>query len=303
MTPRPYDVTGRLLPAVVGLLLATFWLSGCDSSPEAASPQPSEPPTSATPTSATPTSGADPAATTRLFLPAGSDAPTAGTDAAAAPAAPLVVLVPGGSWITADPTGLFPLAEYLADAGIAAATISYRAAVDEAYFPIPPADVLCGASYATQAVRDAGQQISEVVIMGHSAGAHLSALVALKPEEFAEGCAYPIVEPEALVGMAGPYDISQVGSAADGLFTPGLPVEAERLAANPQNDASLRPEVPVLLIHGHADTTVPIVFSEQFEEALVPGGHEVTTAYLDDVDHSNVYFPEIAGPVVADWVG
>ena len=56
---------------------------------------------------------------------------------------PLVVLVPGGSWTTADPSGLAPLAARLADAGVAAAPTHLRAAQDGVTFPVPVEDVLC----------------------------------------------------------------------------------------------------------------------------------------------------------------
>ena len=48
-----------------------------------------------------------------LFLPPGPPG-----------AAPLVVLVPGGGWVDADPTGLVPLAETLAEAGAVVAPIT-----------------------------------------------------------------------------------------------------------------------------------------------------------------------------------
>ena len=41
---------------------------------------------------------------------------------------PVVVLVPGGGWLTADPNGLRPLAARLAARGVPTVTITYRAA-------------------------------------------------------------------------------------------------------------------------------------------------------------------------------
>ena len=55
----------------------------------------------------------------------------------------VVVLVPGGGWQTADPSGLLPLAARLARRGSLAVAVSYRAADDGVHFPAPTEDVAC----------------------------------------------------------------------------------------------------------------------------------------------------------------
>ena len=75
--------------------------------------------------------------------------------------------------------------------------------------------------------------------------------------------------PDALIGLAGPYDIRQFADAADALFA--APIDeapAEWDAANPVVHADLRPEVPVLLLHGEADDVVPVSFTTDFGTAL-----------------------------------
>src|SRR5690349_1707987 len=69
---------------------------------------------------------------------------------------PLVVLVPGGGWQTADPSGLAGLAAALANAGIAAAPTHIRAAEDGVHYPVPVQDVLCAVAAATAQVRARG---------------------------------------------------------------------------------------------------------------------------------------------------
>ncbi|WP_291383455.1 hypothetical protein [Demequina sp.] len=57
----------------------------------------------------------------------------------------------------------------------------------------------------------AGMGAGEVIVVGHSAGAQLAAVVALTPGSFTSGCADPPVATDRFVGLAGPYDVTQVG--------------------------------------------------------------------------------------------
>ena len=75
----------------------------------------------------------DPAQSSRIFLPTGE--PVAGTL--------LVVLVPGGGWVSADPAGLTGLTAWLSEQGAAVVTSTYRTAPDGAHFPVPVQDIAC----------------------------------------------------------------------------------------------------------------------------------------------------------------
>ncbi len=216
---------------------------------------------------------------------------------------PLIVLVPGGGWETADPAGMVPLAEALAERGAIVATTTYRAAADGVIFPDQANDVACAVAEAYERARTAGHEPGEVVVVGHSAGAHLGALVTLDPVRFLDGCDHPSVLPGRFIGLAGPYDIEQAGGAADALFGTANPAQGLLSSANPLESVSSRPEVAVLLIHGLADRTVPIVFTESFAGALLTAGHAVAAVYPEGVDHHSVYSSEIADPLIADWLG
>jgi len=217
---------------------------------------------------------------------------------------PLVVLVPGGGWTSADPSGLVPLAEDLARGGAAVGLLTYRTAADGAYFPVPVEDVACGTAYAATAVDGLGLQTSQVVLVGHSAGAALAALVALAPEEFADpACPHGSVPPDRLVGLAGPYDVAQASGEAANLFGPDRPDPASWGDGNPLTYVDRRPEVPVLLVHGTADDLVPVSFTEGFATALRAGGHDVTAEYPEGATHQSVYSAEVAAPLVAAWLG
>lgn len=217
--------------------------------------------------------------------------------------APLVLMVPGGSWATADPTGLADLAGYLADSGSVAVPARIRAANDGVRYPVPVDDVLCALAAAAVTARAHGVDPTPLVVLGHSSGAHLAALAVLAADEHPPACRAPAVRPDALIGLAGPYDVSQVPDMAQALFgTTPEQDPATWAAGNPARRAQLRPEVPVLLMHGGDDPVVPASFTADFAARLRQAGHPVTMELVPHADHGSVYSAAVAGPVITRWL-
>ncbi|MBZ5741224.1 alpha/beta hydrolase [Nocardioides mangrovi] len=216
---------------------------------------------------------------------------------------PVVVMVPGGGWATADPSGLIGLAGYLADHGVAAATVHVRSAEDGVTYPTPVGDVLCAVAGVVDEVRSRGVRPTTVAVLGHSSGAHLAALAVLTGDERSGTCGAPAVRPDALIGLSGPYDIAQVPDLAVTLLG-STPEEdpAAWTAANPVRQAARRPAVPVLLLHGRDDDLVPPSFTEGFAAALEAGGHRTTVRMVTGADHDTIYAAEVAGPPVVEWL-
>lgn len=216
----------------------------------------------------------------------------------------VIVLVPGGGWVAADPGGLVPLAKALSDDGATVVGITYRTSSDGAYFPEPVEDVACGVAYAVREAQDRGLLTEQVVVVGHSAGAQLGALVALADDGFAaRGCPYEPVLANRLVGLAGPYDVTALPGAASNLFGPEYPNPDDWGPGDPFTLVADRPEVEVLLVHGAADTLVAPAFSEQFARALESAGHDVTAEYPAGVDHQSVYSAQVAAGPIGSWLG
>lgn len=226
-----------------------------------------------------------------LFLPSRSGA------------VPVVVLVPGGGWRSADPGGLVPLAKALAEAGYVAATVTYRAADAGEHFPTPVEDVLCAAASAVAQAAAAGRRGGPLVLVGHSAGGQLALLAALRPAAFRSSCPSPDVTPDGVVGLAGAYDTHALGDLAVDLF--GVP-EAQDPGRWHEGDALAwvgeRPSLPVLLLHGAADELVPVAMTERLGRALATAGHPVRTEVVAGADHGEVYRPEIIGTLLLDWL-
>jgi acetyl esterase/lipase len=221
-------------------------------------------------------------------------------DSASPGPGPVVVLVPGGGWTSADPSGLAPLAMSLAAAGMTVVSVTYRTATSGTYYPGPLQDVTCAVAFAA-ARATPGVAPRLLVVVGHSAGANLAALAALAPQRAAT-CPYPAAAPDALVGLAGPYDVAAFPEGA-ALFGTTAAKDPRRWAAgNPLTHAASRPEVPVLLLHGKADDVVPVSFTTQFAAALKAGGHRVTVELVAGADHSAIYRSDVAAPRLVAWI-
>lgn len=251
----------------------------------------------------------------RVLLPAVALAVAAGCGTSGSPAAkpstvlpsgsgpaPVVLLVPGGGWTSADPAGLGPLAEALARGGAVAVTSTYRIGPD-ARFPVPVEDVLCAAAKAVADARAAGRGGGRLVLVGHSAGGPLVLLAALRPSSFRAGCDAPPVVPDAVVGLAGAYDLPQLQPQSLELMgTPPAGDPARWQRADVFAAARERPELPVLLVHGTADPLVPPTMSQRLRDALVDGGHAVRLEQPAGVDHAEVYSADVAGPLILGWL-
>jgi acetyl esterase/lipase len=226
-----------------------------------------------------------------VYLPTGKEAP------------PVVLLVPGGGWATADRTGLGQLAEHLAAAGAVVVNTTYRTQKTEDFFPTPVQDVVCAMDFAAEKASSEGMAGGPLIVVGHSAGAHLAALAALVADQFQDGCSHPPVQADGLIGLAGPYDIAKAGDAAWPLFGKTLQEAPKRWrAANPLTWAASNPQLRVLLVHGSADDVVPTAFTANFDKALRAGGHQVQVSLLKGLDHGDVYQAGNVGDVMTKWI-
>ncbi|MGH3649635.1 MAG: alpha/beta fold hydrolase, partial [Acidimicrobiia bacterium] len=162
---------------------------------------------------------------------------------------PAVVLVHGGGWVAGGPSVMRPLANHLLDNGFLTVNTRYRLATrDHPGFPEAIDDLACAVRYAAAHPASDGS----VAVVGHSAGAHLGAIVALTGDEYGQDCAVPgTALPERFVGLAGPYDVSRLGMAMTAFFGAGPSTAPEAWRrGNPQLLTEQNPGLEALIMYG-----------------------------------------------------
>ncbi|MBK9740340.1 MAG: alpha/beta hydrolase [Actinobacteria bacterium] len=220
---------------------------------------------------------------------------------------PLVVLVPGGGWQSADPTGLVPLAARLTSWGAVTSTITYSTTSTGATFPTPADDVACAVRWSAAQAAANGHPPSEIVVLGHSAGGHLASLVALSDGRFGGTCPSPAVAIDGLVGLAGVYSVRTAADALEPLFASAPDQDPDTWAdGDPtwwaqQPGAATRPRV--LLVHGSADDVVPMSQTTGFERVLRDSGTDVTVEVVPDATHATIYEADVVGGRIEQWLG
>ncbi|HEX6888760.1 MAG TPA: prolyl oligopeptidase family serine peptidase [Candidatus Nanopelagicales bacterium] len=291
-TPRSTTTPSRGSRRGVALALglAATLAAGCGGSqaPTASAPAPSAPLTG-----------------TQAYLP-GLEADVLLPDRARGAAVPVVLLVPGGSWQSADRTGLTPLAEALTEAGMVAVNTTYATTGDGAVFPEPAQDVACAARFAVAAAERSGFEPGPLVLVGHSAGGHLAALAATDDGDFAGTCPWPPARVEGLVGLAGVYDTAAFAGAMVELFGVSRSEDPTAWAAGDPiarvAGGRAAPGLRVLLLHGEADITVPLAQSRAFEAALTEADIPVQLSVLPAVSHATAYTAEVAAAPIIAWI-
>lgn len=163
---------------------------------------------------------------------------------------PVVIFVHGGSWETGDKRSYRWVGQGLAAQGFIAVLPNYGL-MPERRFPGFVEDATLAVAHARAQLAEWGGDPDQMVLMGHSAGAHIAALVAYDARYLAAHGLTPRVF-SGFVGLSGPYDFIFDTPLLKRTFS-GTP-EEERDAL-PVHFAT-RESPPTLLVMGRDDRTV-----------------------------------------------
>lgn len=213
---------------------------------------------------------------------------------------PLVVLVPGGAWRSAERASTAALAADLARRGAVVLNTAYRLGHDVSF-----ADVACAVAVARAGAAGWDADADRLVLAGHSAGAHVAAIVAMAGPDPASDCAAAgrSRPPVAFVGIAGPYEVARFAAVPElRRFFGGAPdaVPDAWAAGDPYRLLPGDPDVAVALVHGRTDLVVLPVVSLRFADALRAAGRDVDVYLVPGANHRDVLEPaENAGATAA----
>ena len=203
---------------------------------------------------------------------------------------PLVVWIHGDTW--RDGSKADCPVTWLALEGYAVASIGYRTS-DLARFPAQLDD--CRAAIA-EIVRRAGEwglDPTRIAVVGHGGGGHLAALVGLADDPTGDEAAAPRFPPAAVAMLSAPTDLTSLGPEHDRPRSPAsllvggpLPeVREAALRASPVWHVS-PDDPPCLLVHGTADSSVPVEQAVRLDAALSAVGVPSTLLLLDRAGHA-----------------
>ncbi len=215
-----------------------------------------------------------------LFPPAEKDGMLWSPEAEG-PLKPIIVFLYGGGWKRGSRHLYRPLGLTLARAGFAVAIADYRL-FPEVRFPAFMEDVAAALSWVHAFAADFGGDAGEIHLMGHSAGAHMGALLCLDPAWLeAENLDPGIIR--SFVGLAGPYTANMMRA---GSYAPIFDPAEDKARTRPIKMLSAeRIMPPSLLLHGSADRTVARRNSETFARAIKELGGDAQTEFYKGVGH------------------
>lgn len=193
----------------------------------------------------------------------------------------LVVFWHGGRWRYGDKRDYRFVGAALAQSGYVTVVANYR------HYPeVKMAgfiqDAALAALWSAAHAREYGGSRDRLYLAGHSAGAHLAAMVALDPRYFAAaGQAAPHIA--GVIGLSGPYDfLPLLEPDVQDMFGPP-PLYPESQPIN-----FVRPDAPpMLLVHGLKDETVRPKNSLNLAAALSALGVPVTLKLYPKLGHAD----------------
>ncbi|MGC4105184.1 MAG: alpha/beta hydrolase [Thermomicrobiales bacterium] len=210
---------------------------------------------------------------------------------------PAVVLLHGGGWVfgISGPQDMAFSARRFAEAGYVAATVGYRRTGEPKHpwqWPDPLHDVQDAVRWLrTHADRYAIDPM-RIVAYGHSAGAHLATMLAVRDDDPAgTGISSRV---NGAISLAGHMDlrIPYVDRFARDSLRALLGEKPNRVPDRAANASPLawvdRYTAPMLLLYGHADSQVPPAHHRRMADALRNAGVAVTVVERPDADHFSI---------------
>lgn len=217
---------------------------------------------------------------------------------------PIAIMFHGGGWFAGRLDSMGPLADGLAARGFVVFNATYRTIAQGGSFPSTVEDVACAVAYARDRALDYSTTADHFTLIGHSAGAHLTSLVAFSPTTFGGECEGADLPVDAWVGLAGSYNTDLYAFLLQPFFGTAFAEDPEPWrAGNPYTYVeSIPPDVDLLFIHGDADELVPVSMTEDLYLAAEQAGASATLKIVPNAGHGEVNSPRLVGDLIAELV-
>lgn len=190
----------------------------------------------------------------------------------------------GGGWVSGARWYYRLFGHAMAARGYAVVVPDYHL-YPKATFPTFVEDAALAFKWLHDHAGELGGNSARLFVMGHSAGAHISALLALDPKYLHAHDLRPS-NIKGVVGLAGPYTLNP-------LKWPGV---KDIFATSADDPASARPiklarngAPPMLLLHGASDRIVKSEATINFANALTSAGSKADTKIYKSIGHFEIF--------------
>lgn len=218
---------------------------------------------------------------------------------------PVVVMLHGRPQTPAD---MRQLARAVARRGAVVFNADYRGVrpYEQRGWPMAIEDAACAVRFARATAPAYGGDPSRLVVVGHSFGGYVSALVALAGDLFGGACLYPAESalPDAWVGVAGNYTIGNPPHPLWTVFFGGTQQELPEVwrLGNPMNHVGGNPSLIVRFLHLEEDEVVPPSQGSRLARALREAGHDAEMSIFEGTDHWALLDPAGMGRQTVDTI-
>jgi acetyl esterase/lipase len=209
---------------------------------------------------------------------------------------PVIVFFHGGGWRDGDKAGYEFAGRALAAQGFVTVVPNYRLSPD-VHFPDFVEDGANALRWVRAQIGAHGGDANRIILVGHSAGAHIAGLLAMDDRWLGQDHAALA----GWVGMAGPYDFLPLDTPATiGAFSQAPDLDATQ----PINFADAG-DPPALLLHGDVDETVKPRQSTRLAARLTAAGVPVRHHSYPGIGHTRIVtalsrWTRSAAPSLAD---
>lgn len=194
----------------------------------------------------------------------------------------VVVFLYGGSWKRGDRSSYRFVGEALSAEGYVAVLPDYRT-YPAVRFPGFNEDAAAAVRWVHDNIANHGGDPNQIYLMGHSAGAHIAAMLTLD-ERYLGQAGVPAGTVRGMIGLAGPYSFDPLKYKSVRAVFEGI-----------DNSDEARPiafvdgsEPAMLLLHGTEDGTVYPRNSEQLSKRVAEAGGTARYVGYPDVGHIGI---------------
>ena len=194
---------------------------------------------------------------------------------------PVIIFFYGGGWTSGDKNQYYFAASAFTDKGYIVVLPNY-VLYPEGKFPDFVEDGAKAIAWTKANITSYGGNADQLFIVGHSAGAHIGALLAADKQYLAqEGLGTNVIS--AFAGMAGPYNFTPKEKPYTLIFGP-----QENFAKMKVMNFIDGDEPPMLLLHGTGDKTVGILNKDSLIESIKEQGGEYGDISYEGESHVGI---------------